>query len=188
MRESVGPTVHFIADADRDQVDQDAYRVGATGKSDAELLDAYSRAVIAVVGEVGPAVVSIAVERPATRRMPEREGAGSGVVIAPDGYILTNSHVVHRSRRLATTFTDGTQAGASLIGEDPATDLAVIRAEAAGLPYALLGDSAALHVGQLVIAMGNPLGFQSTVSTGVVSALGRAMRTQEGRLIESTTD
>jgi hypothetical protein len=151
-------------------------------------LDAYSRAVIAVVESVGPAVVSITAERAATRRLPEHEGTGSGVVIAPDGYILTNSHVVHSARRLATTFTDGTQAKASLIGEDPATDLAVVRAEAAGLPYALLGDSAALRVGQLVIAMGNPLGFQSTVSTGVVSALGRAIRTHEGRLIESTTD
>ncbi len=159
--------------------------INAPEKSDAELLDAYSRAVISVVEAVGPAVVSISAGRPASRRGPEHEGAGSGVVIAPDGYILTNSHVVLNARRLATTFTDGTQAAATLIGADPATDLAVIRAEASGLPYALLGDSGALRVGQLVIAMGNPLGFQSTVSTGVVSALGRALRSREGRLIES---
>jgi S1-C subfamily serine protease len=107
------------------------------------------------------------------------------VVIAPDGYILTNSHVVDNAGQVTTTLTDGTQAAARLIGKDPATDLAVIRAEASGLPYALLGDSASLRVGQLVIAMGNPLGFQSTVSTGVVSALGRALRSREGRLIEN---
>jgi S1-C subfamily serine protease len=158
---------------------------GATQPTDAELLDAYSRAVIAVVEAVGPAVVSIGVGKGPARHAAVQEGAGSGVVIAPDGYILTNSHVVSQARRLATTFTDGAQTTAHLIGEDPATDLAVIRAEASGLPYALLGDSAALRVGQLVIAMGNPLGFQSTVSTGVVSALGRALRSREGRLIES---
>jgi S1-C subfamily serine protease len=164
---------------------QGAYPFTTTEKSDAELLDAYSRAVISVVDGVGPSVVSIGVDKRPSRRGPEREGAGSGVVLAPDGYILTNSHVVHNARRLATTFTDGGQANAALIGEDPATDLAVIRAEASGLSYALLGDSAALRVGQLVIAMGNPLGFQSTVSTGVVSALGRALRGRDGRLIES---
>ena len=130
-------------------------------------------------------MVSIAVGKQPRRHWPEREGAGSGVVIAPDGYILTNSHVVHNARRLTTTFTDGTQVMARLIGEDPATDLAVIRAEASGLSYALLGDSASLRVGQLVITMGNPLGFQSTVSTGVVCALGRASRSREGRLIEN---
>jgi S1-C subfamily serine protease len=156
-----------------------------TAVTDAELLDAYSRAVIAVVETVGPAVVSISVGRRRSRRSPEPEGAGSGVVIAPDGYILTNSHVVHNADQLVTTFTDGAQTKATLIGEDPATDLAVIRAEAASLPYAVLGDSAALQVGQLVIAMGNPFGFQSTVSTGVISALGRALRSREGRLIEN---
>lgn len=159
--------------------------VEATQATDADVLDAYSRAVITVVDGVGPAVVSILVGKQATRRWPEREGAGSGVVIAPDGYILTNSHVVDRARRVTTTFTDGTQVAARLVGRDPATDLAVVRAEASALPYAALGDSAALQVGQLVIAMGNPLGFQSTVTTGVVSALGRALRSREGRLIEN---
>ncbi len=101
------------------------------------------------------------------------------MVIARDGYILTNSHQVGHDRRLATTFTEGTQVAATLVGEDPASDLAVIRAEASGLPYALLGDSGALRVGQLVIAMGNPLALQSTVSSGVVSAVGRALCSRE---------
>lgn len=163
----------------------DSYPVAATNTPDAELLDAYSRAVVAVVDAVGPAVVSVGVGKRATQNWPEREGAGSGVVIAPDGYILTNSHVVQDARRVMATFTDGTQAASRLIGKDPASDLAVIRAEASGLSYASLGDSGRLRVGQLAIAMGNPLGFQSTVTTGVVSALGRALRSREGRLIEN---
>jgi len=158
--------------------------VSPTDSSDVELLDAYSRAVIKVVEAVGPAVVSILVgkEWPSG---PEAQGAGSGVVIAPDGYVLTNSHVIHKARQLKTIFTDGRDYPATLVGEDPATDLAVIRVGASALPYATLGDSSQLRVGQLVIAMGNPLGFQSTVSTGVVSALGRALRSQDGRLIEN---
>ena len=161
---------------------------GPDAASDTELLDAYSRAVITVVEAVGPAVVSIAVNktlRDGWRRMPEMTGAGSGVIIAPDGYILTNSHVVHAASRMEVTLTDGRSFPATLVGEDPATDLAVIRVAASGLPYATLGDSDALRVGQLVIAIGNPLGFQSTVSTGVISALGRALRSQTGRLIEN---
>lgn len=161
----------------------DRCEVKSTAASEVELLDAYSRAVIAVVEAIGPAVVSIAVGRLAAGAA-EQTGAGSGVVIAPDGYILTNHHVVQRAKRLTTTFTEGRTAEAVLVGADPATDLAVIRAQASGLPYASLGDSAQLRVGQLVIAIGNPLGFQSTVSTGVVSALGRALRSQQGRLIE----
>ncbi len=153
--------------------------------TDVELLDAYSRAVITVVDTVGPAVVSIAVGKPTPTEGGEQVGAGSGVVIAPDGYILTNQHVVHGAKRLTVLFTSGQQAEATLVGEDPATDLAVIRAHGSGLPYASLGDSDALRAGQLVIAIGNPLGFQSTVSTGVVSALGRALRSRQGRLIES---
>jgi S1-C subfamily serine protease len=164
---------------------QDPYPIAATTIPDVELLDAYSRAVVAVVDAVGPAVVSVGVGKRSPQNWPEREGAGSGVVIAPDGYILTNSHVVQDARRVTATFTDGTQAVSGLIGKDPATDLAVIRADASGLAYASLGDSAGLRVGQLAIAMGNPLGFQSTVTTGVVSALGRALRSREGRLIEN---
>ncbi len=188
MNELSGAALTFITGANgsgqQDGI-QELYRVGVPEPSDAELLDAYSRAVIAVVDVIGPTVVSIMAGRRRSRRAPEPEGAGSGVVIAPDGYILTNSHVVHNAGRLVTTFTDGSRTKAVLIGDDPATDLAVIRAEASGLSYAPLGDSPALRVGQLVIAMGNSLGFQSTVSTGVVSAVGRALRSREGRLIEN---
>lgn len=153
--------------------------------SEVDLLDAYSRAVTTVVDAVGPAVVSISGKGERHGTEPEQTGAGSGVVIAPDGYILTNDHVVHHAKRLIVTLTNGTSFGASVVGNDPATDLAVIRADASGLQSAVLGDSSRLRVGQLVIAMGNPFGFQSTVSTGVVSALGRALRSLEGRLIES---
>jgi len=159
--------------------------VSEAEKSDVELLDAYSRAVITVVDSVGPAVVSISVGQQSPGRELEQIGAGSGVVIAPDGYVLTNDHVVHNAKQLVVTLTNGTTLSANLVGTDPATDLAVIRAEGSNLPFATLGDSAALRVGQLVIAIGNPFGFQSTVSTGVVSALGRALRSREGRLIEN---
>jgi S1-C subfamily serine protease len=152
--------------------------------SDVDILDAYSKAVISVVETVGTSVVSISVGKRATTQGMEPVGAGSGTVITPDGYILTNDHVVHGAKRLMVTFTDGTSVPASLVGTDPATDLAVIRADATNLQWAMLGDSASLRVGQLVIAIGNPFGFQSTVSTGVVSALGRALRSREGRLIE----
>jgi len=155
--------------------------VGETEK-DVELLDAYSRAIMKVADTVGPAVVGITVGK---RSVPGQVGAGSGVMIAPDGYILTNEHVVDGAEDILVTFTNGTSLRAELVGADPATDLAVIRAEDSGLPYASFGDSAALRVGTLVIAIGNPFGFQSTVSTGVVSALGRALRSQEGRLIEN---
>ena len=153
--------------------------------SDTELLDAYSRAVSSVVEQVGPAVVSIAVKMKTATNNGEQAGAGSGVIIAPDGYILTNSHVVHGASAIQIEMLDGSEAGATLVGDDPATDLALIRASGSGMPFAELDDSGKLKAGQVVIAMGNPLGFQSTVSTGVVSALGRAMRSQSGRLIEN---
>jgi S1-C subfamily serine protease len=152
---------------------------------DHELLDAYSRAVVAVVEATGPAVVSITVGAQGGRGRAARMGAGSGVIIAPDGYVLTNSHVVHQAPRLEATLTDGRTLGATLIGDDPATDLAVIRLEASGLPAAPFGTSSRLRVGQLVIAIGNPFGFQSTVSAGVVSAIGRSLRSTTGRLIEN---
>ncbi len=152
---------------------------------DLELLDAYSRAVVSVVESVGPAVVSISVGRKQDRQEADQAGAGSGVVIAPDGYILTNDHVVQNAKKLMVRLTDGTSLSAALIGKDPATDLAVIRANASYLPSSILGSSDRLRVGQLVIAMGNPFGFQSTVSTGVVSALGRTLRSTQGRLIEN---
>jgi S1-C subfamily serine protease len=163
---------------------EDRCEVKETDQSDVELLDAYSRAVITVAEAVGPAVVSVSVGKDSRGNEPEQIGAGSGVVIAPDGYILTNDHVVHRAHQFAATLTNGATLTARLVGTDQATDLAVIRAEGVSLPYATLGDSARLRVGQLVIAIGNPFGFQSTVSTGVVSALGRAFRSREGRLIE----
>jgi S1-C subfamily serine protease len=167
---------------------------GDAQPADEELLDAYSRAVVGVVEKVGPAVVSIGVTRldppkPGRRARPgpplEQHGAGSGVVITPDGYLLTNNHVVENARQVEIGLTDGRTLPAEVVGTDPATDLALVRAGAAGLPAAELGDSGALRVGQLAIAIGNPLGFQSTVSTGVISALGRTLRSESGRLIEN---
>jgi S1-C subfamily serine protease len=164
---------------------QDQHRrceVKGDGVQDAELLDAYSRAVITVVEAVGPAVVGINAQQMGRQGL---AGSGSGVIITPDGYTLTNDHVVRGAKRLSVTLEDGTNFDAALIGTDPATDLALIRAGGSALPYASMGDSSALRVGQLVIAIGNPFGFHSTVSTGVVSALGRALRSSDGRLIEN---
>lgn len=154
-------------------------------ESDLELLDAYSRAVVSVVDSVGPSVVSIAVSQASARHGGDQHGAGSGVVITPDGYIVTNSHVVHKASKILVTYLNGEQVEATFVGEDPATDLALIRATSDGLTHAVLGDSNRLRVGQLVIAVGNPFGFQSTVSSGVISALGRSLRSQNGRLIEN---
>lgn len=155
--------------------------------NDVELLDAYSRAVETVVEAVAPAVVSIVVriKSKGGRQAFPMGGTGSGAVVAPDGYVLTNSHVVSGAESIEVKFRDGVTHHATLVGEDPPTDLAVIRVEASGLPYATVGDSGSLRVGQLVIAIGNPLGFDSTVSIGVISALGRALRSRDGRLIEN---
>jgi len=152
---------------------------------DADLLDAYSRAVVGVVERTGPAVVSISIGAEGRPDEFEPLGAGSGFVIAPDGYILTNCHVVQGAPRIDVTFMDGEKRKASLVGLDESTDLAVVCVTASGLPCASLGGSSGLRVGQLVIAAGNPYGFQSTVSTGVVSALGRSLRSRQGRLIEN---
>ncbi len=156
----------------------------APALDDGELLDAYSAAVVRVVERVGPSVVSISVHQ--ARDPGRRRGSGSGVVFTPDGYILTNAHVVERARRLEIALTDGTSHEARVVGVDAATDLAVIRSDRE-LPYAELGSSASLRVGQLGVAIGNPLGFSSTVSAGVVSALGRTMRAQgtPGKLLEN---
>jgi S1-C subfamily serine protease len=157
-------------------VSQKAHREAA-GAGD--LLDAYSQAVIHVVEAASPAVIALG-----GRREEAPAGSGSGFLITPDGYALTNSHVVHGRGRLLATTAEEDRLDAEVIGDDPSTDLALVRLHARDLPYAELGDSDALRVGQLIIAMGSPLGFHSTVSTGVVSALGRAMRSEEGRLIE----
>lgn len=152
---------------------------------DAELLDAYSQAVTQVVDSIGPAVVSVHAGKPVQGPGGELQGSGSGVAITPDGYILTNSHVVQNATRIRVALPDGHRVEADLVGQDPATDLALIRAHGADLPHAELADGHAPRVGQLVIAMGNPLGFHASISTGVISALGRALRSQQGRLIES---
>jgi S1-C subfamily serine protease len=145
---------------------------------DEELLDAYSQAVTKVVERVSPTVVGISAGGPRGR------GSGSGLLFTPDGHVLTNAHVVRTSRQLEVTLHDGSAHAAWLVGADDASDLAVVRLDG-GFAYAELGRSADLKVGQLVIAIGNPLGFSSTVSTGVVSALGRTMRAQNGRLMEN---
>jgi len=153
--------------------------------SDLELLDSYSRTVVSVADTVGPAVVSLMVGRSGAGRPSGVQGAGSGVIIAPDGYVLTNAHVVHGAGRVQATLTDGRMLDGVHVGEDQSTDLALVRLSGTGLPVAALGRSAGLRVGQLVVAIGNPLGFQSTVSAGVVSALGRSLRSETGRLIEN---
>jgi len=155
------------------------------GADDVELLDAYSRAVTSVVEQVSPSVVAINVRKSGEAARSDAESAGSGVIIAPDGFILTNSHVVENVSKVSVSLTDGRGMHADIIGTDPATDLAVIRVSAGNLPTAELGDSDTLRVGQLAIAIGNPLGFQSTVSAGVISALGRSLRSRSGRLIEN---
>jgi S1-C subfamily serine protease len=156
---------------------------GGPTASDTELLDAYSRAVIGVADKVGPSVVAIGVRKQPGQNSPE--GSGSGVILTPDGFVLTNNHVVEGSSGLEVVLTDGRSFSAQVVGADPATDLAVIRISDGSLPAVELGDSDTLRVGQLVIAIGNPLGFQSTVSAGVISALGRSLRSQAGRLIDN---
>ena len=160
----------------------------ADGDRDTDLLDAYSKAVTGVVVRVGPAVVHVHVKKKMPRRgpaPPEVEGSGSGVIITPDGYIVTNSHVVEDANIVEVSLADGTTCNAEVIGQDTATDIALLRVSGSSLPMAYLGDSDKLKVGQLAIAVGNPLGFQSTVTAGVISALGRSLRSRTGRLIEN---
>ncbi len=181
--------LHVIS---RDGLQSDERRLPeSVPAADDALLDAYSRAVIAAAEKVSPSVVNLEVHRLMERRATdprfphEARSSGSGFLFTPDGLILTNSHVVHHATEIAVTLSDGRRVQADPIGDDPDTDLAVVRIDAPHLVPAHFGDSQSVRVGQMVIAIGNPYGFQCTVTAGVVSALGRSLRTTSGRLIDN---
>jgi len=164
--------------------------MGMAAQDDARLLDAYSQTVVQAVERVNPSVVNIETRRAVPKGQPNRDprgpgGSASGFIFTPDGFILTNSHVVHGADSIHVTRTDGQTREARLIGDDPETDLAIVRIGPDSLVPATLGDSEAVRVGQLAIAIGNPYGFQASVTAGVVSALGRTLRAQSGRLIDN---
>jgi S1-C subfamily serine protease len=148
---------------------------------DGALLDVYSQVIVQIAEKLSPSVVHISL----AGRRGQRRGTGSGLIVTPDGYVLTNRHVVHGAKEIEVTLNDSRTFSAELVGEDAPTDVGVIRVPPSDLPIAELGVSQTLRVGQLVVAIGNPLGFQTTVTAGVISALGRSLRTDTGRLIEN---
>ena len=179
--------IEFLSTLSENYADYDRYN-SAPDVDEGEIFDSYSRTVVGVSESVSPSVVKIEIEQQGKnirgRQMPNQTGSGSGFIFTPDGFILTNSHVVHNSGKISVVMQSGNRYQAELIGDDPDTDLAVIRINASDIVATKLGSSNNLKVGQLAIAIGNPFGFQTTVTAGVVSALGRSLRASSGRLID----